>query len=149
MRRHRAKQTEKIQPCKRLLIRGKVFTDKAPFVPGRAASYRRVDEKKFRLESYTIRGRRICVVCPGLKLEMGSKAKGFAEQTRTVEPKDGAHEESMVFRMQTNFWRQRMSYGDAFRSAGIPRAFASVGVARQEAAKRNSSVRGVVAGQGR
>jgi len=71
------------------------------FVPGRAASYPAVGEKKFRWESYTnSRGEFAVRVPQGSNYEMVIQAKGFAEQTRTVDAKAGENEESMVFRMQ-------------------------------------------------
>jgi len=83
------------------LIRGTVFTDKALAFPGVQLRIRRAGEKKFRWESYTnSRGEFAVRVPPGSNYEMVIHAKGFAEQTRTVDPKAGENEESMVFRMQ-------------------------------------------------
>ena len=83
------------------LIRGTVFTDKALSFPGVQLRIRRVGEKKFRWESYTnSRGEFAVRVPQGSNYEMVIHAKGFAEQTRTVDAKAGVNEESMVFRMQ-------------------------------------------------
>src|SRR5216684_4207308 len=83
------------------LIRGTVFTDKALSFPGVQLRIRRVGEKKFRWESYTnSRGEFAVRVPQGSNYEMVIQAKGFAEQTRTVDAKAGVNEESMVFRMQ-------------------------------------------------
>ncbi len=83
------------------LIRGTVFTDKALSFPGVQLRIRRVGEKKFRWESYTnSRGEFAVRVPQGSNYEMVIQAKGFAEQTRTVDAKAGENEESMVFRMQ-------------------------------------------------
>jgi hypothetical protein len=83
------------------LIRGTVFTDKALSFPGVQLRIRKTGEKKFRWESYTnSRGEFAVRVPPGSDYEMVVRAKGFAEQTRTIDAKSGANEESMVFRMQ-------------------------------------------------
>ena len=83
------------------LIRGTVFTDKALAFPGVQLRIRRAGEKKFRWENYTnSRGEFAVRVPPGSNYEMVIRAKGFAEQTRTVDAKAGGNEESVVFRMQ-------------------------------------------------
>jgi hypothetical protein len=83
------------------LIRGTVFTDKALSFPGVQLRIRRAGEKKFRWESYTnSRGEFAVRVPQGSNYEMVIRAKGFAEQTRTVAAKNGGNEESIVFRMQ-------------------------------------------------
>jgi len=83
------------------LIRGTVFTDKALSFPGVQLRIRRAGEKKFRWESYTnSRGEFAVRVPQGSNYEMVIRAKGFAEQTRSVEAKTGGNEESVVFRMQ-------------------------------------------------
>ncbi len=83
------------------LVRGTVFTDKALSFPGVQLRVRRVGEKKFRWESYTnSRGEFAVRVPQGSNYEMVVRAKGFADQTRTIDAKPGGNEESMVFRMQ-------------------------------------------------
>ncbi len=83
------------------LIRGTVFTDKALSFPGVQLRIRMAGEKKFRWQSYTnSRGEFAVRVPQGSKYEMVIHAKGFADQTRTIEAKSGENEESMVFRMQ-------------------------------------------------
>src|SRR5712692_6206995 len=83
------------------LIRGTVFTDKALSFPGVQLRIRRAGEKKFRWESYTnSRGEFAVRVPQGSNYEMVIHARGFTEQTRTVDAKAGVNEESMVFRMQ-------------------------------------------------
>jgi hypothetical protein len=83
------------------LIRGTVFTDKALSFPGVQLRIRRAGEKRFRWESYTnSRGEFAVRVPQGANYEMVVRAKGFAEQTRTVDAKAGGNQESMVFRMQ-------------------------------------------------
>jgi hypothetical protein len=83
------------------LIRGTVFTDKALSFPGVELRIRRAGEKKFHWESYTnSRGEFAVRVPQGSDYELVVRAKGFAEQTRTVDAKTGGNEESIVFRMQ-------------------------------------------------
>jgi hypothetical protein len=83
------------------LIRGTVFNDKALSAPGAQLRIRRAGEKKFRWESYTnSRGEFAVRVPQGSDYEMVVRMKGFAEQTRTVEAKSEANQESMVFRLQ-------------------------------------------------
>jgi hypothetical protein len=83
------------------LIRGTVFTDKALSFPGVQLRIRKAGEKKFRWESYTnSRGEFAVRVPQGSDYEMVVRAKGFAEQSRSIDAKAGGNEESMVFRMQ-------------------------------------------------
>ncbi len=83
------------------LIRGTVFNDKALSAPGARLRIRRAGEKKFRWESYTnSRGEFAVRVPQGSDYEMVIRAKGFVEQTRTIDAKSGGNEESMMFRMQ-------------------------------------------------
>jgi hypothetical protein len=83
------------------LIHGTVFTDKALSFPGVQLRIRKVGEKKFRWESYTnSRGEFAVRVPQGSDYEMVVRAKGFAEQARTIDAKTGGNEENIVFRMQ-------------------------------------------------
>lgn len=83
------------------LIRGTVFNEKALSAPGVQLRIRRTGEKNFRWESYTnSRGEFAVRVPQGSEYEMVIHAKGFAEQTRTVDAKNGGNEERMVFRME-------------------------------------------------
>jgi Carboxypeptidase regulatory-like domain len=83
------------------LIRGTVFTDKALSFPGVQLRIRKAGEKKFRWESYTnSRGEFAVRVPQGSDYEMVVRAKGFADQSRTIDAKTGANEENVVFRMQ-------------------------------------------------
>ena len=83
------------------LIRGTVFTEKAISFPGAQLRIRKIGEKKYRWESYTnSRGEFAVRVPQGSDYEMVVRAKGYAEQTRTIDAKSGANEENMVFRMQ-------------------------------------------------
>lgn len=83
------------------LIRGTVFNDKALSAPGVQLRIRRAGDKKFRWESYTnSRGEFAVRVPQGSEYEMVIHAKGFGDQTRTIDANNGANEQSMVFRMQ-------------------------------------------------
>jgi hypothetical protein len=83
------------------LIRGTVFDDKALSAPGVQLRIRRTGEKKFRWESYTnSRGEFAVRVPQGSDYEMVVHAKGFAEQTRSIDAKNGGNEERLVFRME-------------------------------------------------
>jgi len=83
------------------LIRGTIFTEKALSFPGVQLRIRKAGEKKFRWESYTnSRGEFAVRVPQGSDYEMVVRAKGYTEQTRTINAKSGANEENMVFRMQ-------------------------------------------------
>lgn len=83
------------------LIRGTVFNERALSFPGVQLRVRRVGEKKFRWESYTnSRGEFALRVPQGSDYELVVHCKGFPEQKRTIEAKNGDNEESLVFRMQ-------------------------------------------------
>jgi hypothetical protein len=93
--------TKKYRHVHDFLIRGTVFNEKALAFPGAQLRIRREGEKKFRWESLTnSRGEFAVRVPPGSNYEMVVRAKGFLEQTRTVEAKTGGDEENMVLRMQ-------------------------------------------------
>ena len=83
------------------LICGTVFTEKALSFPGVQLRIRRAGEKKFRWESYTnSRGEFAVRVPQDSDYELVVRAKGFAEQTRTIAAKAGGNEQNVVFRMQ-------------------------------------------------
>jgi hypothetical protein len=83
------------------LIRGTVFNEKALAFPGVELRIRLAGEKRFRWESYTnSRGEFALRVPQGSSYEMIVRAKGFEEQTRTIDTKNGGDAENMVFRMQ-------------------------------------------------
>ncbi len=68
------------------LIRGTVFTPNAFAFPGLHLRIRRAGEKKFRWETYTdSRGEFAVRVPQGLQYEVVIVAKGFADQTRTID----------------------------------------------------------------
>jgi hypothetical protein len=82
------------------LIHGTVFNDKAFSAPAVRLRIRRAGEKKFHWETYTdSRGEFAVRVPQGSGYEVVVRAKGFAEQTRTIDAKNGG-EENVVFRMQ-------------------------------------------------
>ncbi len=83
------------------LIRGTIFTDKALAFPAVQLRIRRSAEKKFRWETYTnSRGDFAIRVPQGLEYEMVIHAKGFADQTRTIDAKAGLSETTLTFRME-------------------------------------------------
>jgi hypothetical protein len=83
------------------LIRGTVFNEKALSFPGVQLRIRLAGEKKFRWESYTdSRGEFAVRVPQGSMYEMVVRRKGFEEQTRTIDAKNGGDADNIVFRMQ-------------------------------------------------
>ncbi len=83
------------------LIRGTVFNDKALSAPGVQLLIRRAGDKKFRWESYTnSRGEFAVRVPQGSAYEMVVRAKGFTEQTRTIDAKSGGNEQGIAFRLE-------------------------------------------------
>jgi hypothetical protein len=93
--------TKKYSHANDFLIRGTVFNEKALSFPGVQLRVRRAGEKKFHWESFTnSRGEFAVRVPQGSSYEMVVRAKGFAEQRRTIDAKVGGIEETMVFRMQ-------------------------------------------------
>jgi hypothetical protein len=83
------------------LIRGTVFNEKALSFPGVQLRIRLAGEKKFRWESYTdSRGEFAVRVPQGSMYEMVVHMKGFEEQTRTIDAKNGGDADNIVFRMQ-------------------------------------------------
>ena len=83
------------------LIRGTVFNEKAVSFPGAELRIRVSGEKKYRWGSYTnSRGEFAVRVPQGASYEIAVRAKGFEEQMRTVDAKNGGNEETVVFRMQ-------------------------------------------------
>jgi hypothetical protein len=94
-------EKQKYSHANDFLIHGTVFTDKALSFPGVQLRIRKAGEKKFRWEGYTnSRGEFAVRVPQGSDYEMVVRAKGFAEQTRTINAKTGANEGNIVFRME-------------------------------------------------
>lgn len=83
------------------LVIGTVFTDKGYAFPGVELRIRRSGEKKYRWDSYTnSRGEFAIRVPQGTDYEMIVHAKGFADQTKTVDAKNGLSEARLVFRLE-------------------------------------------------
>jgi curli biogenesis system outer membrane secretion channel CsgG len=83
------------------LMRGTVFNEKTLALPGAELRIRRISEKKFRWETMTnSRGEFAVRVPQGANYELVLRAKGFAEQKKTVDARSGGNEERMVFRME-------------------------------------------------
>lgn len=83
------------------LIRGTVFTQAARAFPGVHLRIRRTSEKKFRWESLTnSRGEFAMRVPQGSEYEVLAHAKGFGDQTRAIDAKNGLSEDNLVFRME-------------------------------------------------
>ena len=83
------------------LIRGTVFTDKALSFPGVELHIRRSGEKKVHWEDRTnSRGEFAIRVPQGAQYEMVVRAKGFAEQIRTIDARSGSGDNNVVFRME-------------------------------------------------
>ena len=84
------------------LIRGTVFTDKSLSFPAVQLRIRRAGEKKFRWEDQTnSRGEFAIRVPQGSQYEMVVHAKGFTEQARTIDARNGSGENNVVFRMES------------------------------------------------
>ena len=83
------------------LIRGTVFTDKALSFPGVQFRIRRAGEKKSRwADSTNSRGEFAIRVPQGIQYEMVVHVKGFTDQTRTIDARNGSGENNVVFRME-------------------------------------------------
>ena len=83
------------------LIRGTVFNDKALSFPGVELRFRAAGQRKYRWQTYTnSRGEFAVRVPQGANYEMLVHVKGFVDQTRAIDAKNGENEETVVFRMQ-------------------------------------------------
>jgi carboxypeptidase family protein len=83
------------------LLRGTVFNEKGLSFPGAQLRIRRASEKKFRWETYTnSRGEFAVRVPQGADYEIVVRSKNFAEQTRKLNAKTGAREQSVVFQLE-------------------------------------------------
>jgi hypothetical protein len=83
------------------LIRGTVFTDILLAFPSVQLRVRRTGEKKFRWETYTnSRGEFAVRVPQGAQYELAVHAKGFTDQTSTIDARTGDIHDNVVFRMQ-------------------------------------------------
>lgn len=96
-----AKSNKKYSHANDFLIIGTVFTDKGYAFPGVELRIRRSSEKRFRWDSYSnSRGEFAIRVPQGTDYEMIVHAKGFADQTRSLDAKNGLNEARIVFRME-------------------------------------------------
>jgi hypothetical protein len=96
------KSKQKYSHANEFLIRGTVFTERALSFPGAQLRIRRSGEKKFRWEDRTnSRGEFAIRVPQGTQYEMVVHAKGFADQTRTIDARNGSGENNVVFRMES------------------------------------------------
>jgi hypothetical protein len=83
------------------LIHGTVFNDKAISFPNVELRIRRAGEKKYRWQSHTnSRGEFAMRVPTGAQYEMVVNTKGFKEQVKAIDAKNGMNDESVVFRME-------------------------------------------------
>jgi hypothetical protein len=83
------------------VIRGTVFTDKALAFSGAELRVRRAGDKKYKVHDFTnSRGEFAIRVPRGFDYEMLVHVKGFADQTRTIDAKNGPGENNLVFRME-------------------------------------------------
>lgn len=83
------------------VIRGTVFNEKALSFPGVELQFRAEGEKKYRWNAYTnSRGEFAVRVPQGSNYEILVHVKGFVDQTRRIDAKNGQNEESVTFRLQ-------------------------------------------------
>ena len=96
-----SKNAQRYSHANDFLIRGTVFTNHAISFPGVQLRIRRSGEKKFRWEDRTnSRGEFAVRVPQGSQYEMVVRAKGFAEQARTIDAHSGSGQDNVVFRME-------------------------------------------------
>jgi len=82
------------------LIRGTVFNDKALSAPGVQLRIRGPVKEIPLGELHQLRGEFAVRVPQGSDYEMVVRAKGFREQTRTIDAKSSGKEESIAFRLE-------------------------------------------------
>lgn len=94
-------KTQKYSHANDFLIIGTVFNEQGYAFPGVELRIRRSKEKKFRWETYTnSRGDFAVRVPQGTDYDMVVHAKGFADQTRSMNAKSAGNEARLVFRME-------------------------------------------------
>jgi Carboxypeptidase regulatory-like domain len=82
------------------LVRGTVFTEKGLALPGAQLRIRRAAEKKFRWDAVSnSRGDFAVRVKTGAEYEVVARAKGYADQSASVNAKTGERYKDLVFRM--------------------------------------------------
>jgi len=83
------------------LLRGTVFNDQALSFPGVQLRVKRAGEAKFRWQTVTnSRGEFALRVPQGFAYELVIHVKGFTDQTRAIDAKNGGADEGYVFRME-------------------------------------------------
>jgi hypothetical protein len=83
------------------LIRGTVFNDQALAFPGVQLRVKRAGEKKFHWQTVTnSRGDFALRVPQGSTYELLVRVKGFADQSRSIDAKNGGAAAGYVFRLQ-------------------------------------------------
>jgi hypothetical protein len=83
------------------LIRGTVFSPDARSFAGAQLRIRRAGERKFRWEDRTnTRGEFAIRVPQGAQYEVVAQAKGFTNQSKTIDAKSGPGDNNVVFRME-------------------------------------------------
>ena len=83
------------------LIRGTVFNEKALSFPGVQLHVKRTGQKKFHWETVTnSRGEFALRVPQGSAYELVVRVKGYADQTRIIDAKNGAAEAGSMFRLE-------------------------------------------------
>jgi hypothetical protein len=83
------------------LLRGTVFNDKALSFPGVQLRVKRAGEAKFRWQTVTnSRGEFALRVPQGFAYELVIHVKGFTDQTRAIDAKNGGADQGYVFRME-------------------------------------------------
>lgn len=84
------------------LIRGTVFTPEGRAFPDVQIKIRRTTEKKFRWDiSTNSRGDFAVRVPPGAEYELVVRAKGFADQSKTIDAKSSTSAENISIRMES------------------------------------------------
>jgi hypothetical protein len=83
------------------LLRGTVFNDKALSFPGVELRLKRVGQTKFHWQTVTnSRGEFALRIPQGFAYELVVHVKGYADQTRAIDAKNGGADEGYVFRME-------------------------------------------------
>lgn len=83
------------------LLKGTVFNEQGFSFAGAELRVRRAGEKKFHWETRTDRRGEFAVrVLRGTEYELTVRARGYQDQARTINAKEGAGEEDLVFRLQ-------------------------------------------------
>jgi hypothetical protein len=82
---------QKQKPCREFLLFGTVFRGPGFALPGAEIAVRRAGEKKVRWRAQSdARGEFAVCVPPGAEYEMTVTAKGFREETRKADARQGA-----------------------------------------------------------